>query len=70
MPPPNNFYLLIEETTIYDLNWLYCRRKIIAFNQVLNFWIEVIYKAGLLNLKIIWFKYCIYFNERVNHGRE
>lgn len=35
--------ILIEETTTWDLNWIYCRRKIIKF----TLWL----KEGF---KIIW----------------
>ena len=38
-----DLFILIEENTTYDLNWIYCRRKIIAFTQFLrNIWIKTI----------------------------
>lgn len=36
MTDNKDLYILLEEKTVYDLNWLYCRRKIINFNQFLN----------------------------------
>ena len=63
-----DFYLLMEEHIVYDLNWLYFRRKIISFNQFLNLIIQTPIKIISLNLKIIWYKYCIWFNGVVNNG--
>lgn len=63
-----DFCLLMEEHIVYDLNWLYFRRKIISFNQFLNLLIQTPIKIISAYLKNIWDEYCIWFNGVVNNG--
>lgn len=60
--------ILIETNIVYDLNWIYFRRKIISFNHILNLWIQYPLIIIYLHLKIIWYKYCIWFNGVINNG--
>jgi hypothetical protein len=57
-----------EQSVIYDLNWVYFRRKIISFNHLLNVCIQYPLLIIYFHLKIIWYKYCIKFNEVFNNG--
>ena len=57
--PSENTVLIIDTNIVYDLNWIYCRRKIIKFKEFLLIPFKIIY----LHLKFIWYKYCIWFNE-------
>ena len=60
--------ILVETNIVYDLNWIYFRRKIILFNQFLNLWLQKPFIIIHLYLKIIWYKYYIWFNEVINNG--
>jgi len=60
---------IIETHIIYDLNWIHIRRKLITINRYLNLCFQYPIIIYYLHLKIIWYKYCIWFNEKVNHGR-
>lgn len=57
-----------EQTVVYDFNWIYFRRKIISFNHYLNFCIQYPLIIIYLHLKIVYYKYYIWFNGVFNNG--